>query len=102
MGLAYSTTTLLIIETAAPGAEGAASASVQLANTLGIAIGTGLAGAIVAVVAAGPGLAPGIAVANLVMLAVGSLGLMTIRGLPQGEVHATANLPPAGEHGPSL
>ena len=102
MGLAYSTTTLLIIETATAGGEGAASASVQLANTLGIAIGTGLAGAIVAVVASGPGLAPGIAIANLVMLAVGSLGLMTIRGLPQGEVGATANLPPAGEHGPSL
>jgi hypothetical protein len=28
--------------------------------------------------------------------------LMTIRGLPQGEVGATPNLPPAGEHGPSL
>jgi MFS family permease len=102
MGLAYSTTTLLIIETAAAGAEGAASASVQLANTLGIAVGTGLAGAIVALVATGPGLAPGIAIANLVMLALGANGLLAVRGLPSGERGASANPPLAGEHGPGL
>jgi MFS family permease len=69
MGLAYSTSTLAIIESAETGEEGAASASQQLANTLGIALGTGVAGGVVALSARGPvGLAPGIVLANLVML----------------------------------
>jgi MFS family permease len=102
MGLAYSTTTLLVIETASAGAEGAASASVQLATTLGIAVGTGVAGAIVALVAAGPGLAPGIGVANLVMLALGSIGLLTISRLPSAAGHGAATAPHPADPGPSL
>jgi MFS family permease len=69
MGLAYSTATLAIIESAETGEEGAASASVQLANTLGIALGTGVAGGVVALSARGAlGMAPGIVLANAVML----------------------------------
>jgi MFS family permease len=48
MGLAYSTLTLVVLERAPAGAEGTASASMQLANVLGIAIGTGIGGALVA------------------------------------------------------
>jgi len=104
MGLTYSTVTLVALETAPPGAEGATSAAVQLANTLGIAVGTGLAGAIVAYTAAsGPGLAPGIALANLLMLLVGALGLLVARRLPEPSARAVAS-PGAvpAEHGPSL
>jgi MFS family permease len=80
MGLAYSTTTLAVIESAAPGEEGAASASAQLANTLGIALGTGVAGGIVALNAQGSrGLAPGIVLADLVMLIGVVLALMAAR-----------------------
>ncbi len=80
MGLAYSTTTLAVIESASPGEEGAASASAQLANTLGIALGTGLAGGIVALSAQGSrGLAPGIVLADLVMLIAVVLALMAAR-----------------------
>ena len=80
MGLAYSTTTLAVIESAEAGREGAASASVQLANTLGIALGTGLAGGVVALAAQGPlGLAPGIVMANLLMLVALFTGLVAAR-----------------------
>jgi hypothetical protein len=71
MGLAYSTATLVVIETAEPGTEGAAAAAMQLANTLGVAIGTGLAGGVVAFGATGlGGLAPAITVADLLLVIV--------------------------------
>lgn len=47
MGLAYSTTTLVVLERATPGQEGAASAAMQLLNGLGIALGTGIGGVVV-------------------------------------------------------
>ena len=104
MGLAYSTTTLAVIESAIPGREGAASASVQVANTLGIAVGTGLAGGVVALSARGPlGLAPGILIADLLMLLTLVLAVATGRRMssaPPGE-HEYAG-PAPGEHGPAL
>ena len=101
MGLGYSTLTLMTIESASPGAEGAAAAAVQLGNTLGIAAGTGIAGGIVSLVARGPGLAPAIGLANLVMIVACGVGLVITRRLPvRGAVGA---LPSAvGEHGPAL
>lgn len=48
MGLAYAPLSLAVLAEAAPGEEGAASASIQLADMLGIAVGTGLSGAVVA------------------------------------------------------
>ena len=53
MGLAYTTLSLLTLETAPPGREGAASAALQLTFTLGTAFGTGIGGAWVAAAAAG-------------------------------------------------
>ena len=70
MGLAYSTATLVVIETAESGTEGAAAIGAQLSNTLGVAIGTGLAGGIVAFGAAGLGGLAAITIANLVLVAV--------------------------------
>jgi MFS family permease len=70
MGIAYSLATLAVIEGAQPGTEGAASASVQLAEALGIGLGTGVAGAVVALSAGSVGLAPGLATADLLMLVV--------------------------------
>ena len=43
MGLAHSTISLTVIEQAPAGAEGAASAAMQLANVLGVALGAGSA-----------------------------------------------------------
>ncbi len=94
MGLAYSTTTLAVIESATPGGEGAASASVQLANTLGIALGTGVAGGVVAMSATGAlGVAPGIFLADMVMLITVVLAAWAARHIsaaPGGRVAAEA------------
>lgn len=106
MGLAYSTTTLAVIESASPGREGAASASVQVANTLGIAVGTGLAGGVVALSARGPlGLAPGILIADLLMLITLVLAIVTGRRMSSAVpiAHDQEHTGPApGDHGPAL
>jgi hypothetical protein len=52
MGLAYSPITLVALAQAAEGGEGEASASLQLSDTLGVALGTGMTGAVVAAGAA--------------------------------------------------
>jgi MFS family permease len=48
MGLAYAPLSVTVLGAAPPGEEGAASAALQLSDTLGIAVGTGIGGAIVA------------------------------------------------------
>lgn len=104
MGLAYSTLTLTVIESAPPGGEGAATASAQLANTIGIALGTGLAGAVIALAAGPVGLAPGVVVADLLMLAVLLLALAASRSMPGAPVraHHVAAAGAQAEHGPTL
>ncbi len=105
MGLAYSTLTLSVIESAPPGGEGAATASAQLANTMGIAVGTGVAGSVVALAASGPlGLAPGVVIADLLMLAVILVALAAARQMPHGvDGHPALAIGGAGaERGPVL
>ena len=48
MGIAYAPLSLVVLDQAAPGSEGTATAALQLSDTLGVALGTGVAGAIVA------------------------------------------------------
>jgi MFS family permease len=48
MGLSYAPLSLVVLAEAPAGTEGTASASLQLSDTLGVALGTGIAGAIVA------------------------------------------------------
>jgi len=48
MGLSYAPLSLIVLGEAAPGSEGMATAALQLCDTLGIALGTGACGAIVA------------------------------------------------------
>jgi MFS family permease len=52
MGLSYAPLSLIVLGLARPGSEGAATASLQLSDTLGVALGTGATGAIVAAGAA--------------------------------------------------
>jgi hypothetical protein len=105
MGIAYSTATLAVIEAAEPGGEGAASAAVQLAEALGVATGTGIAGALVALSAGGQaGLAPGILFADLLMLMVIVLAIIAARRM---RAHAPAEASTTSgsglpEHGPAL
>lgn len=48
MGLSYSPTSMVALSEAEPGRQGAATSSVQLTDVLGAALGTGIAGALVA------------------------------------------------------
>ncbi|MDQ1448384.1 MAG: hypothetical protein QOC79_1355 [Actinomycetota bacterium] len=48
MGLAYAPLSLVVLAEAPAGAEGTASAALQMCDILGVALGTGVAGAIVA------------------------------------------------------
>jgi len=48
MGLGYAPLSLVMLDAAEPGREGAASAGLQLSDQLGFALGTGVAGAAVA------------------------------------------------------
>ena len=48
MGLAYPAATLTALGSAPPGAEGSAAASLQVAETIGTAVGTGAVGALFA------------------------------------------------------
>lgn len=84
MGIAYTAATLVVLETAPAGGEGAAASAAQLSNVLGTALGTGVGGAIVALSTATPGLAidTAIAVVDATAIVVAALGLVAARGLP--------------------
>jgi MFS family permease len=90
MGLAYAPTSLMMLQQAPPGQEGQASASLNLADVLGTAIGIGVGGAAVAA-AAGAHLRLGIAAAFAAAAAVGLAALALTGRLPPGPTSA----PPA-------
>jgi MFS family permease len=77
MGLAYSPLALIVLREAAPAAQGAASSALSLTDTVGTALGTGVAGAIVAASVRTSGEPmPGLAIAFAVSLVVGIGGLL--------------------------
>jgi MFS family permease len=63
IGTAYAPLSVTTLDRAAEGAEGQATSALQLCDVLGQALGTGVAGAIVAAAAAGIGHGPGVALA---------------------------------------
>jgi MFS family permease len=83
MGLAYSTLSLVVLETAPKDQVGSASASMELSSVLGTALGTGLGGVIIAF-AAGSGRSPtwGIAVIDILVIAVIGFACLTAIRLP--------------------
>jgi MFS family permease len=85
MGLAFTTTSAAILETAEPGEAGLASASLQLAQVIGAALSTGLAGAIVAAKFAGDPPVRGIAIVDGVMIGAVLLALWTTGGIRNTE-----------------
>jgi MFS family permease len=89
MGLAYTPLSLMMLQEASPGQEGRASASLNLADVLGTAIGIGVGGAAVAA-SAGRHLRPGIAAAFAAAAAVALAALALTRRLPAG----TSSSPP--------
>jgi len=93
MGLAYAPTSLMMLQKAPPGQEGRLSASLNLADVLGTAMGIGVGGAAVAA-AAGSDLRLGIAAAFAIAAAVGLVALAVTRRLPPGPTSAA---PPVTE-----
>jgi MFS family permease len=88
MGLANSPIALLMLRQAPPGQEGKTSASLNLADTLGTAIGIGVGGAAVAAVS-GSHLHLGLDVAFAVSALVGVVALVVSRRLPAGTTAAS-------------
>jgi MFS family permease len=85
MGLAYSQTATIVLREAGPGRSGVASTSLQLADTLGTALGAGFGGAAIAVAQRYSGSAePGLAAALAGAAGVGALGVALARRLPPG------------------
>jgi MFS family permease len=93
MGLAYSPLALIVLREAAPEVQGAASSALSLTDTVGTALGTGVAGAIVAASLRTNGEpVPGLTIAFSVSIAVGLAGLLlSVRLRPQA---AAAQLQP--------
>jgi MFS family permease len=61
MGLSYATTTLVVLSSAGPGRQGGPIAAMQVLVTLGVAVGSGVGGAALALsLALGHGRAPGL------------------------------------------
>jgi MFS family permease len=99
IGLTHSPLSIITLHEAPPGGEGAASASLQLADTLGIALGTGVGGAIVAVGERGDGVTAGIMAATFAAAAVAAaVGVVVSRRLPHvgpASAHADTAATPA-------
>ena len=97
MGLAYAPISLMMLQKAPPGQEGRASASLNLADVLGTAIGIGVGGAAVAATA-GRDLRLGIMAAFCAAAAVGLVALAVTRRLPSGP--SSAPPPPVPDQTP--
>jgi MFS family permease len=84
MGLAFTTATLVVLESAPAGEEGVCSSAAQLANVLGSALGTGVGGAIVALATTWPAHSArtAIALVDATAIAAATVALLAARGLP--------------------
>ena len=82
IGTAYAPLSVTTLDRAAPGEEGRATSALQLCDVLGQAIGTGVAGAIVAAAAAGIGHGPGVALAFSFGIVVALIGVIVGARLP--------------------
>jgi MFS family permease len=87
IGLAFSTISLVVLETAPAGQEGSASSAMQLANMLGVALGTGIGGVIIgdaggSAAGAGGAAQAGIFIQSLLMIGVTALAVVAALRLP--------------------
>jgi MFS family permease len=96
MGLAYAPLSLMMLQKALSGQEGQASASLNLADVLGTALGIGVGGAAVAA-AAGGDLRLGVAAAFAAAAAVGLVALALTGRLPD----STGSAPPVTDQVPA-
>jgi hypothetical protein len=83
IGMAYSPLSVTVLGLAAPGTEGVASSSIQLADVLGVALGAGLGGAFVALGdSQGWATSTALAIAFPITLAAAVIGSFAARRLP--------------------
>lgn len=83
MGLCYPTTSLVVLDHAPEGRVGASTSALQLTDVLGVAVGTGTAGAILAfAVAEDWGRRRGIELIDAMTLVVAALAILTATRLP--------------------
>jgi MFS family permease len=82
IGTAYAPLSVTTLDRAAAGEEGRATSALQLCDVLGQALGTGVAGAIVAAAAAGMGHGPAVALAFSFGIAVAVTGVIVGARLP--------------------
>ena len=84
MGLAYSPLSITVLAAAKPGEEGVDSAALQLSDALGIAIGIGIGGSVIALSDAHRwAVSSGTAVVFAISVVVGVIGLLATRRLPR-------------------
>jgi MFS family permease len=83
IGTAYSPLSLATLDRAAPGEEGRATSALQLCDTLGQAVGIGVAGAIVAAFSTGTGHGTGVALAFSFAIAVALVAVIAGTRLPR-------------------
>jgi MFS family permease len=101
MGLAFGPITLVVMREALPGQEGAASASLTLFDTLGWAVGAGLAGAVIAAFEAFDwSLGAGVGVAFAVAAAAGVALLVLTPRLGVRSTDPAPARPEAGSRSP--
>lgn len=83
MGLGYAPLSVSALGSAEPGREGQATASLQLCDTLGVALGTGAAGALIALAdSRGWAASTGVALAFALGIAAAVVGLVAAGRLP--------------------
>jgi MFS family permease len=91
MGLVNSAASLVVLEQAPGHRVGRASSALQLADVLGVALGTGLGGAALAVaVGSGWGRRAGLVLADVVVLVAALVALAATRELPGRAVTRSA------------
>jgi len=93
IGTAYAPLSVTTLDRAAAGEEGRATSALQLCDVLGQALGTGVAGAIVAAAAAGIGHGPGVALAFAFGIAVALTAVIVGARLPGQLTGSTAEDP---------
>jgi MFS family permease len=101
IGVGYSPLSVTALATAGAGHEGVASASLQLSDVLGIALGTGLAGVVVSAGdRAGWSPRPALLIVMLISLAMGVLGFVLVGRLPSRVIPLPGGELPAAERHP--
>jgi MFS family permease len=93
IGTAYAPLSVTTLDRAAAGEEGRATSALQLCDVLGQALGTGVAGSIVAAAAAGIGHRPAVALAFSFAIVVALTAVIVAARLPGQLTGSTASQP---------